>query len=197
MITYHENQVPWPPDRAVTESRKNGPFRTNLSDACERVEGAVSAFTSRGRQWRTNELWIYVDGDLGAKGRFIANQRGIRDPRVAVEFDLDGLKYRIVADRYVEPWQNLAGIAEYIKAIRAQERNGIFTASEMFASFTALPARAHWSSVLGLNLPVTRGEIETAYRRLAKQRHPDVGGSDDEMAELNAAYEQAKEEVAR
>lgn len=197
MNTYHENQVPWPPDRPVTASRKSGPFATNLSDACERIEQAVSAFTRKGRGWRTKELWIYADGDVGIKGRFLANQRGIRDPRVAVEFDLDGAKYRIVADRYIEPWQNLAGIAEYIKAIRAQERNGIFTASEMFASFASLPARSHWSSVLGIELPATRAEIDAAYRRLAKQMHPDVGGTDDQMADLNAAYEQAKEEVSK
>ena len=195
MNVFHENQVPWPPNRTVTADRKNGPFRTSMSDACDRVEKAVSAFTRTGRSWRTKELWIYADGKLGTKQRFLANQPGVRDSRVAVEFDLDGTKYSIVADRYFEPWQNLAGIAEYINAIRAQERNGIFTAEEMFATFAALPARSPWWEVLCIESFAPLADAEAAYRRLAKSRHPDSGGSDDAMAELNAAIATAREEL--
>jgi len=197
MIVEHENQVPWPAGRGITASRKSGPFKTNMTDACERIEREVGAFTRAGRDWRTRSLRIYAECQLGVRNRFLANQRGLLDPRVAVEFDLDGQQYIIVADRYVEPWQNLCGIAEYIKAIRAQERNGIFTADEMFASFAALPsARSrHWSEVLMVPKSATREQIDRAYRELVRKLHPDVGGDHEEMVLLNVAYDQAKAEV--
>jgi hypothetical protein len=43
--------------------------------------------------------------------------------------------------------------------------------------------------VLGLPPTATPAEVAAAYRRLAKQWHPDRGGGDQRMAELNAAYD--------
>jgi len=37
-------------------------------------------------------------------------------------------------------------------------------------------------------------DIERAYRELAKRAHPDAGGSQEWMAELNAARDAAKRE---
>jgi hypothetical protein len=36
------------------------------------------------------------------------------------------------------------------------------------------------------------GVVEDMYRRLARERHPDNGGSHDAMAELNRAIEEAR-----
>lgn len=38
-------------------------------------------------------------------------------------------------------------------------------------------------------------DIEATYRRLAKSRHPDRGGSKAIMAELNAAFDEGKRVV--
>jgi hypothetical protein len=43
--------------------------------------------------------------------------------------------------------------------------------------------------VLGLPPTATPAEVAAAYRRLAKQWHPDRGGGDQRMAELNVAYD--------
>lgn len=195
MNVYHETQVPWPPSRKPKATRKNGPFQVNIVSAADRVEDAVRKF-SKGT-WRTKELWIYIDGgQVGARNAFLANQRGILSPRVCVRFDLDGHEYNICADSYTAPEQNLAGIAAYIESVRAQERNGIFTVEEMMHTFAALPARVHWSEVLGLPRDARMSAIESAYRARAKKAHPDVeGGSHEAMSALNAAYEEAKAEV--
>jgi hypothetical protein len=37
-----------------------------------------------------------------------------------------------------------------------------------------------------------RADITALYREKARNRHPDAGGSDTLMAELNVAYEQAQ-----
>lgn len=44
-------------------------------------------------------------------------------------------------------------------------------------------------------LPPTRDDVEKAYRRLAAVRHPDKGGSDAAMAELNRARDEALEAI--
>ena len=41
--------------------------------------------------------------------------------------------------------------------------------------------------VLGLHRPTTSEEVDARYRQLATERHPDRGGSDDDMAVLNDA----------
>lgn len=44
---------------------------------------------------------------------------------------------------------------------------------------------------LGLELPVTKDDIKTAYRRMARQYHPDAGGDAEDFIELQMAYETA------
>ena len=49
------------------------------------------------------------------------------------------------------------------------------------------PQRNYYE-VLGAAENASRRDIERLYRRLAHQRHPDRGGSEDEMKTLNEAY---------
>lgn len=46
----------------------------------------------------------------------------------------------------------------------------------------------NYYEVLGADDNASRRDIERLYRRLAHQRHPDRGGSEDEMKALNEAY---------
>jgi hypothetical protein len=39
------------------------------------------------------------------------------------------------------------------------------------------------------------GNIAALYREKARNRHPDAGGSDNLMAELNVAYKEARSEL--
>ena len=41
------------------------------------------------------------------------------------------------------------------------------------------------------------GDITGFYREKARNRHPDAGGSDTLMAELNVAYEEARQELGQ
>ncbi|WP_219466911.1 DnaJ domain-containing protein [Rhodococcus qingshengii] len=88
-----------------------------------------------------------------------------------------------------------------IGALRGLERWG---AKEMvnaaFRGFKALPASAivtpytarPWQDVLEIDQDATLDEINTAYRRRARQVHPDAGGSQQEFETLTRAYDQAK-----
>ncbi|MCC5611521.1 J domain-containing protein [Nostoc sp. CHAB 5834] len=47
--------------------------------------------------------------------------------------------------------------------------------------------------MLGVSPGASDEEVREGYRKLARQHHPDNGGSDEQMAAINAAYEQAKQ----
>lgn len=51
--------------------------------------------------------------------------------------------------------------------------------------------------VLGVSKSSSDSDIKTAYRKLAKEFHPDKGGSHEKFAEINAAYDSIKDADAR
>ncbi|KAG8074601.1 hypothetical protein GUJ93_ZPchr0006g43699 [Zizania palustris] len=64
----------------------------------------------------------------------------------------------------------------------------VFRASAAMA--VAAPSRNHYE-VLGVEAGASRGEIKAAYRRLAREVHPDAGGGaagDEDFLRLHAAY---------
>jgi DnaJ-domain-containing protein 1 len=99
-------------------------------------------------------------------------------------------------DRYDRVADNLAAIAATLEAMRAIERHGgAEILDRAFTGFASLPASAgqgkrEWWAVFGVSANASDADIEAAYRRLAKERHPDTGGSDDAMAELNQARDE-------
>jgi curved DNA-binding protein CbpA len=52
-------------------------------------------------------------------------------------------------------------------------------------------------SVLGARQHASRRELESLYRRLAQERHPDRGGNEDDMKALNEAYRVLHDDEAR
>jgi len=128
------------------------------------------------------------------------------DPGVAVYWStIQNPKQKCMAvDRYINVADNIAAVAATLEAMRAIERHGGAEVLERaFLGFQALPAPTSagrpWPEVLDgpdASVPKFRWTLEYAedrYRLLAKTRHPDNGGSDAVMAELNAAIAQARE----
>lgn len=126
------------------------------------------------------------------------------DPGVAVYFYRKDKPTCIACDRYDRIWKNLRAVQRTIEAMRAIERyGGTGLLDQAFRGFEALPApgdvRARtWREVFGFDhvRAVTLDEIESRYRKLCKERHPDVpGGSHDAFTELNTARDQALKEI--
>lgn len=102
-------------------------------------------------------------------------------------------------DRYHRVADNLAALAATLEAMRAIDRHGgAEILDRAFAGFLALPAPLDWRKVLGFppGVEVTLAAAEEQYRRLAGKLHPDKGGFADDMADLNAAREAAREALA-
>lgn len=104
-------------------------------------------------------------------------------------------------DRYDEVADNLAAIALTLEAMRFIDRHGGAQILERaFTGFAALPEPGkskHWRDVLGLHPASTQNadSVNAAYRRLATTAHPDRGGSNEAMAELNRARDDALREI--
>jgi hypothetical protein len=126
-----------------------------------------------------------------------------KDPGVTVYWTSKaGKKQCMPIDIYDRVADNLAAVAATLESLRAIERHGgSAILDRAFSGFAQLPAsivtQRPWRDVLqfhpGTN--VTAEMVRNAFRMLASKRHPDVGGSHDSMAELNAARDAALKEV--
>lgn len=178
----------WPRTKAPARSRFDVSF-------VEARDGLVAEIGRLGGRY----VVISMDIETRQDGLPYANQRAPRDTGVAVYFERKGKQMVFACDRWDSVKDNMRAVAKTIEAIRGIERWG---ASEMleraFSAFQALPApgaKRSWKEVLGLatvpDVNIAKATIENAYRTLARKHHPDAGGSDAAMAELNAARDEA------
>lgn len=118
------------------------------------------------------------------------------DRGVAVYFTLAKEPRVLACDRWDRVADNIAAIAAHIEAMRGQERWGVGTIAQAFAGFKALAAAGAikpWWEVLGFTeRPRDRAAVDEKYRELARLHHPDRGGNANQMAEVNAAYDDAQ-----
>jgi hypothetical protein len=185
----------WPHGRPRARGRKVATFSSGgttitLAAAVKRLRAELERLGAVNPVINSN-LRVRLDGSP------ILNQAAPPDPGVVVFFSLKGKPVAMPCDTYTTIAGNMAAIAEHIKATRMIARYGVATMSEMYAGFAALPAPdgADWWEVLKLPRTASRDDIEAAFRTLARERHPDRGGSDHQMAELNAARAKALRDI--
>ena len=134
---------------------------------------------------------------LGASKIVVSVDRYSIDDGVAVYFRLNGTSMVMATDRFNTTQANIRSLTLAIEAMRQLERHGgSAMADRAMAGFTALPPprssppRSCWE-VLGIEPAAGPEEIERAFRAQALKHHPDRGGSDSAMAQLNAARTEA------
>ena len=127
-----------------------------------------------------------------------SNQARPSDPGVCVYWQKSPKEpMRCMAvDRYDEVQDNLAAVAATLEAMRSIERHGgAAILDRAFTGFAALPApvggKRDWWTVLELQSTASQAEIREAFNRLAREHHPDRGGSDERMAEIIRARDEA------
>lgn len=181
----------------------------------DRLDGRRTFLRSAGRSWTFaaardalyeeaarlgSPSWntvISTDFQLNQRGEPSLSKGRPSDNGVAIYLRRVGRPYVMACDRYERAEENMRSLALAIEAMRQLERHGGGVMMERaFQGFAAIaaPAPQHWTAVLGLPATATRADIEAAFRRLARERHPDAGGSDAMMAALNAARDQALKE---
>jgi hypothetical protein len=128
-----------------------------------------------------------------------SDQKEPEDPGVAVYWkDAKGKDKSMPEDQYDRVADNLAALAATLEAFRTIQRHGgAPILDRAFTGFEALPAPRDWKVILGLShleAPM-QAQAKEAYRRLCQERHPDRGGTHEQMAELNWAWDQAQQEL--
>lgn len=93
---------------------------------------------------------------------------------------------------------NMRSLTLAIEAMRQLARHGgDYMMERAFTGFLAIAPpdwKKPWRQVFGIK-PDWTGDITQLYGEKARNRHPDAGGSDSLMAELNVAFEEAKREL--
>jgi len=184
----------WPAGRPRAEHRSASRFQvTDLKKTVRELEREIDLIG--GRNVLINSNWINPDWRYGVPPC-------LPDPGVVVSFDRrgkDNLMHVFALDGYQTLHDNTRGVLVTIQSLRAIDRHGAFQTFETaMSAFVALPPPRDWREVLGLSYgEVTRDQIEIAFRHEAKRSHPDAGGTDQRMAELNAAREAALKAITK
>ena len=174
----------WPQGVERTPSGRrmcNSPFRTGFDKAVENVAASLRGF-QKDSGVKIEHVVLSTNVDL--------INRNPADPGAAAWFQMDGQWVAFGVDRYAKVEANIQAIHHIIEARRVELRyGGLAIVRQTFRAFIALPAPGGkaWWEVLQVGPDASAQWIEAAYRRLARERHPDAGGSDAMMAELNAA----------
>lgn len=180
----------WPHGFPRAKSQKASQFKTSLAGALNNVQDSLRLFGNDSGKPITNVV-ISSNVSLGV-------QRPA-DPGVAVWFVWEGEQRCFAVDIYTKPEENLQAVHHVLEARRTEMRHaGVFMAKAAMAGFAAAlpaPGAKPWWDILGLPRSANALAIQTRYRELAAQRHPDKpGGSEAMMADLNAARDAALKE---
>lgn len=180
----------WPDMMPRASRREVGQFKTSLPAALKNVETSLRLFGENSGKPVT---------DIVLSSNVTLGSTRPTDPGVAAWFTWEGQQVCIPVDRYSTVEANLQAIHHVIEARRVELRHGTLAlVRATMKGFVALPAPKSWRAVLEIapTANVTTEALRTAYRDAAQRAHPDKGGSDDRMAEVNEAYDRAKREVA-
>lgn len=176
----------WPQGWPRTKSPIRSRFRVTFSKARRELFEELGK-----RRLNATDIILSTDIPLKTNGEPYAVYR-LEELGVAVYFKYKGRPMVLACDKFDKIEDNIYSVAQTIRAIRSIERWG---ASEMmeraFTGFQALPDPTDWKAILGDQPNFT--SCEKRYRELAKEAHPDAGGSTEAMSRLNDALSKARE----
>lgn len=150
--------------------------------------------TAETRRMGGRDLVISSNLELRNDGLPRSGQRQPNDKGVAVYFKYKGKAMCFACDKWGAVEDNLWAIGKTIEAIRAIERAGSSDMMERaFTGFAQLaaPLDSEWWRILGVSQSASAEEIQSAYRALAKQHHPDSGGDGEQFIRVQKAYEES------
>ncbi|MEH6474441.1 MAG: hypothetical protein V7727_02075 [Sneathiella sp.] len=179
----------WPTGRPRAKSQERSRFDTSQNTAQSSLLWELDLLGARNVVISTN-IALRLDGLP------YSNRRAPVDKGVAVYFSNQGDQVCFACDRWDKIGDNMQAIRKTVEALRGIARWGTGDMMKAaFTGFTALPAPItnDWRRALGLSGQPTKKEAETAFKLLAREAHPDAGGSTHEMAKLNAAIKEARQ----
>lgn len=144
---------------------------------------------------------ISTNIELKNDGLPYSNRKLPDDPGAAVYFSYQDRDMCFACDRWASVGENLQAIAKTIEALRGIERWG--TGEMVQAAFTGFQAISWqapdppWRFTLRVGDEATLEDAEAAYKRFARENHPDRGGDHETMARGNRAIEKARDDLTK
>lgn len=181
----------WPNNWPRAPHRQQSKFKApDLNRAVNKIEDEVERLDGKGLVISTN-----LKPTLSSKPEFVSTTG---DVGAAVYFNFKNTPIALACDKWNRVQDNLWAIACHIENLRAQERWGVGRLEQAFAGYKALPEQAGavtWWGVFGFKTEADAlcgsASIREKYKALCRQHHPDTGGSNERMVELNMAYSDA------
>jgi hypothetical protein len=191
----------WPQDWPRTEShRRKSDSRFGGHGKRVTMGRAVVQLMDELRLLGATKIVVSSNIPTKSDGLPYAESKLIADPGIAVYFDFKGKSLVMARDNFTSPAGNIRSLTLMIEGFRQVERHGgDLMLERAFTGFIAIAPpdwKKPWREVFGIKAD-WRGDITQLYREKARTRHPDRGGSDTLMAELNVAYEQARRELGQ
>lgn len=185
----------WPLQHPRTARRHEGAFSVDFVRARSQLLGELDRLGAR-------EVLISSNVPIRRDGLPAVPDREPTDPGVAVYFTRKSTCSSTCSSIVVVAWRSIARSASIVRPIaRMLYRTRVNRSHAMttFSGFAALPAPSQpktWRDVLGIPPgPIDRETLYDKWRELARIHHPDVGGDNARMAEINVAYERACAEL--
>ena len=141
------------------------------------------------RKWRVSD-WTVTPMRPSASRWPTEEQR-----RVTLHYSKDGAEVILQMTKQSRAVDNLRVLYLAVEAMRMNDVRGIAdTLREAYLQLPAPPKTRDPYEVLGVRPDSPVEVLEAAYRALAKKLHPDAGGSEAGMKDLNEAMERIKQE---
>src|SRR6516164_8716891 len=184
----------WPrtlPYRRESDSRFGGSGRNTVGRARDQLIHELRLLGATG-------IVVSTNVPIKADGLLYADNKRLDDPGIAVYFKFKKKSLVMARDGFTSVAGNLRSLGLAIEGMRQMHRHGgDLMLEKAFDGFLAIAPRdwkKPWREVFGIKADWS-GNITELYHAKARERHPDAGGSDTLMAELNVAYEEARREL--
>lgn len=193
----------WPESWTRTKpyKRRRAPYKVKPGRALDDLRAELRRFNASHVVISSN-IPLRIDGLPRANSM----DRHYEDPGVAVYFSLrtgqEMVQHVLACDRWRAVHHNVRAIGLTIEAMRQIQRTGALELlNRAFEGFKALPPaekpRRSWWEVMGLNREAATIEVvEAVWRQRARTAHPDGGGTEEAIQELNLAMEDARKDLA-
>lgn len=190
----------WPTGRSRNTDRQAARFKTNTragyySRRAHSVNESIDFIVHELDLMGVPLVTVSTNLALRNDGWPRSGQAQPRDPGVAVYFHYNGKPVCLACDQWTTVEDNLWAVGLTLEAMRGIDRWGAAQLEATFTGYAALPAPEQWWTVLGVPPTADADTIRTAYRALARQHHPDAGGSHETFVRIQTAYDQAMQKV--
>lgn len=178
----------WPDHFPRSKSRKVGQFRSTLAAALDNVKAELARFAKASSR-KVEDVVFSSNYSLGDSNP--------EDPGFALWFNFDGERTCIPMDRYTRIEQNVQAAFRVLEADRTKLRHGglhIIKADFRGRLALAPPVKAaNWRKFFGYSQSQTPtlAQVKTLRNRRAQEARDD----NEQLVEINVAYEAAKKEL--